>query len=117
MHTITTPVQGFTGTVAGVQFADGVGQTDNPVALAYFRRHGYTVDDVPAPADEPDEADEPPEASEGPEVPAQSAPKGEWVAYATAHPDEAQRLSTEDAEALTKAALVERYGGGDTVPA
>lgn len=40
---VTTPVEGFTGTVAGVSFADGVGETDDANALNYFRRHGYGV--------------------------------------------------------------------------
>lgn len=41
---VHTPVKGFTGKVAGVSFADGVGETDHPAALAYFGRHGYTID-------------------------------------------------------------------------
>jgi hypothetical protein len=50
MATIHTPVEGFTGIVAGVNFAQGEGQTDKPNALAYFRRHDYTIEgDEPAP--------------------------------------------------------------------
>lgn len=41
---ITAPVEGFSGTVAGVEFADGVGETSDANALNYFRRHGYEVD-------------------------------------------------------------------------
>lgn len=41
---IHAPVKGFSGKVAGVQFDDGVGTTEDPGALAYFARHGYTVD-------------------------------------------------------------------------
>lgn len=37
----TTPVKGFTGTVVGVAFTDGVGHTDNHAAIAYFNRHDY----------------------------------------------------------------------------
>ncbi|WP_048343929.1 Ish1 domain-containing protein, partial [Cellulomonas sp. A375-1] len=44
---IHTPVKGFTGTVAGVTFADGTGETDDEGAIAYFERHGYTIDDEP----------------------------------------------------------------------
>lgn len=40
---VHTPVKGFTGTVAGVNFADGAGETDDPVALRYFRSAGYEV--------------------------------------------------------------------------
>lgn len=40
---VQTPVDGFTGVVSGVNFTDGFGETDNPNALNYFRRHGYGV--------------------------------------------------------------------------
>lgn len=43
MTTVRTPVEGFTGEVVGVQFVDGVGDTDNESAIAYFTRHGYQV--------------------------------------------------------------------------
>lgn len=72
MAKITTPVEGFNGTVVGVTFVDGAGETDNPVALAYFTRQGYTV-----------EADEAPAGSEG-------DPTDKWTAdqlkdYAKTH--------------------------------
>ena len=41
--TIKTPVEGFTGLVAGVHFVDGVGKTDDEASIAYFERQGYTV--------------------------------------------------------------------------
>ena len=44
MAKITTPVKGFTGVVVGVTFADGRGETDNESAIAYFHRHGYTIE-------------------------------------------------------------------------
>lgn len=47
MPAVKTPVEGYTGTVAGVAFDDGVGETDDPRALAYFERHGYTVETAP----------------------------------------------------------------------
>lgn len=40
---ITAPVKGYNGIVAGVHFSNGTAETDNPGALAYFRRHGYGV--------------------------------------------------------------------------
>lgn len=49
MTVVATPVAGFTGVVAGVRFAAGRGETDNPSALAYFRRRGYTLIDQPQP--------------------------------------------------------------------
>lgn len=42
---IQTPVAGFTGTVAGVNFADGVGETDDAAALLYFSGAGYVIGD------------------------------------------------------------------------
>lgn len=46
---ITTPVKGFNGTVAGVEFVNGEGETTDSNAIAYFNRHGYTVEE-PKPA-------------------------------------------------------------------
>lgn len=40
---IQTPVKGFSGQVAGVHFIDGLGETENPAALAYFERQGYPI--------------------------------------------------------------------------
>lgn len=53
MAKITTPVEGYTGVVVGVSFADGQGETEDAAALAYFARHGYTVEHA-----EPDDEDE-----------------------------------------------------------
>ncbi|HEY9409332.1 MAG TPA: hypothetical protein VIQ30_22635 [Pseudonocardia sp.] len=44
MARITTPVAKFTGHVAGVDFVDGVGETDDQSRLSYFARHGYTIE-------------------------------------------------------------------------
>lgn len=43
MAKITAPVKDFSGTVAGVDFVKGAGDTDDENAIAYFERHGYTV--------------------------------------------------------------------------
>lgn len=49
MATITTPAEGFTGSVVGVDFKDGVGETADTAALEYFERQGYTIEvDEPA---------------------------------------------------------------------
>ncbi|WP_440708818.1 hypothetical protein [Herbiconiux sp. YIM B11900] len=40
---IESPVEGFNGSVVGVQFTDGVGHTDDEAALSYFDRQGYKV--------------------------------------------------------------------------
>lgn len=52
MTTVTAPVEGFTGHVAGVAFENGIGETTDQAALAYFHRQGYTVvqDDPEDPA-------------------------------------------------------------------
>jgi len=41
--TVTAPVKEFSGVVVGVAFANGVGRTSDPAALAYFVRHGYQI--------------------------------------------------------------------------
>ncbi|MGX6513262.1 hypothetical protein [Rhodococcus sp. SJ-2] len=58
MAAVTTPVDGFTGTVAGVAFVDGKGDTDDDNALAYFRRHGYDVAEKPKRAPRKAKADD-----------------------------------------------------------
>jgi hypothetical protein len=50
---ITAPVEGFTGTVANVEFVGGVGETENANAVAYFVRHGYAVEGGEAAAPKP----------------------------------------------------------------
>ncbi|KAB1647476.1 hypothetical protein F8O06_02750 [Pseudoclavibacter sp. CFCC 14310] len=74
MAKIATPVEGFTGHVAGVAFENGIGETDSLAALAYFRRQGYTVVQ--------DEAEEPalPEGD-----PSDKWTVGQLTAYAAAH--------------------------------
>lgn len=52
MATITTPVEKFSGIVAGVHFADGKAETDDESAIQYFERQGYGVN---RPAEKPDE--------------------------------------------------------------
>lgn len=49
MPTVRTPVPGFAGMSAGVEFVDGVGETDDPRALSYFRRAGYHIDEQSEP--------------------------------------------------------------------
>lgn len=56
MVKITTPMKGYTGVVAGVTFADGVGETDDPAALLYFTSAGYGVDSDEQPSEVAQEA-------------------------------------------------------------
>ena len=108
MMRVTTPVKGFTGTVVNVQFTDGVGETDNPTALAYFARHGYTIggeeqNTDPAPADTPadaeTDADETEEHDKDTPVmrPAGNASKQAWYDYALA-----TGLSEDDLDGLDR---------------
>jgi len=106
--TVHTPVEGFTGSVAGVEFVDGVGSCDSRVALDYFRRHSYRIGAVAneSPAEKGDGAagDPPAPAPEpAPEPPARSANKPEWEAYAVA--------CGGDPTGLTKDQIIDTYGG------
>ncbi|TDD88358.1 hypothetical protein [Actinomadura rubrisoli] len=60
--------------------------------------------------DDDEKRDEPAEES-ATKPPSVRASKAEWVAYAVNCPQESKRLSEADAEAMTKADLVELYGG------
>lgn len=40
---IYTPVKDFNGYRNNVRFVDGVGETDNPQLIEWFRNHGYNV--------------------------------------------------------------------------
>lgn len=73
MKTIYAPTAGFSGRVAGVQFADGKGQTDNPGALAFFRRRGYGIGSPPA-RQQPGPDDDPKPGSESTHVDAATSP-------------------------------------------
>lgn len=54
MAKITAPNEEFTGKRGNIAFIDGVGETDDPNMLAYFRRHGYKVEDGGAKASKKD---------------------------------------------------------------
>lgn len=112
---VLSPVAGFSGVVAGVEFRDGVAEVAPGPALAYMVRHGYTIDgpagdgpgedvdedvDVPA-GDGPGEDGD----LDEPARPVRSASKTDWVAYAVAMGED-----PEDAAALTRAELADRYG-------
>lgn len=63
MAKITAPSKGFNGEVGGVQFTDGVAETDNQAVISYCRGAGYTVDgttkDLPKEPESPDPRDVP----------------------------------------------------------
>lgn len=106
-YDVTTPVEGYTGTVAGVAFSGGRGRTSSSAAVQYFRRHGYTV--VPAGADQRGDAGGGVGSGSGPddiERPARSAKKAAWARYATAVDP-----GTAGLDDLTKDELIDLYGG------
>ena len=43
---IYTPVKNTNGVYASVRFVNGVGETDNPHLIEWFRSHGYGLEDV-----------------------------------------------------------------------
>lgn len=42
---VYSPNKEYTGVSASVPFCNGVGETDDPYLLKWFREHGYTVDE------------------------------------------------------------------------
>ena len=41
---IYAPVKNATGTWASVRFVNGVGETDNPMLIEWFKTHGYRLE-------------------------------------------------------------------------
>ena len=74
MAKITSPVKGYTGTRVGIAFANGVAETDNASAIAYFRRHGYGIE-MPEPETPPFPEGEPTEKWTADELKAYAAAK------------------------------------------
>lgn len=48
MVKIFAPNTKYTGVSASVPFAAGVGETDDPYLIAWFKTHGYTVEETDA---------------------------------------------------------------------
>ena len=46
MAKVYAPNKEYTGISASVAFANGVGETDSPTLLYWFRKHGYTVQET-----------------------------------------------------------------------
>ena len=46
---IYAPVKDANGVWASVRFTNGVGETDNPRLISWFKKHGYTVEDLNVP--------------------------------------------------------------------
>lgn len=43
---ICSPVKDYTGISASVSFCDGVGETDDPHLIEWFKDHGYEVEET-----------------------------------------------------------------------
>jgi hypothetical protein len=48
MAKILSPNKQYSGISASVKFVDGVGETDNPNLIDWFKSHGYEVEGVKA---------------------------------------------------------------------
>lgn len=46
LYKITTPVEGYTGVIAGISFSNGEGETDNSWLADWFTEKGYSVEEV-----------------------------------------------------------------------
>lgn len=67
MAKIYAPNKAYTGVSASVSFVGGIGESDNPALLEWFRDHGYTVE-------EPEVVIEPPTIPEPPAPPKEEEP-------------------------------------------
>lgn len=97
-YDVTAPVKGYNGTVGGVTFYRGRGHVDeaeNPAAVAYFRRRGYTLAEV--------HDEQPEQAVSEPKRPGANDPKVMWERYIAMTTD----LSEAEAHDLKKAELIE----------
>lgn len=45
MAKIIAPNKGYNGTAASVSFRDGIGETDKPHLIQWFKEHGYKVEE------------------------------------------------------------------------
>lgn len=100
-YDVTAPVKGYNGEVGGVRFYKGkvhVDETENPAAVAYFRRRGYTLTEV-----REEQSGEKPAEDATPDKPKQADKREVWAAYIVATTD----LTEAEATDLTKAELIE----------
>jgi hypothetical protein len=97
MYRVTTPVLGFTGQSAGVNFTNGVAEVGEGPSLAYFRAAGYGVEDLEEPTGE--------HAADPAAMPRKSASTEAWRTWAVEHGG----LSVDEANELSRDQLVERF--------
>lgn len=46
MAKILAPNREYTGVSASVAFCNGIGETDNPTLISWFKEHGYIVEEL-----------------------------------------------------------------------
>ena len=103
---VTAPAAGYTGDVGAVHFRDGVAEADtvnHSAELTYMRNAGYLIDEPPE-VEAPDDSAEPAEELAQPSKPKVAQPVADWRAYAVS-----KGLSVDEADAMTKNQLVERF--------
>lgn len=112
-YIVKSPVLDFTGEVAGVPLVKG--SYEGPLslsALAYFQGAGYSVTPNEDQAAEPEPVlEEKPKFEPLPDSPGRNASKPDWIAFATSGAPEGLRLTEEQAAALTRDQLAEKYLG------
>ena len=75
---VFAPNKQYTGTSASVPFCNGVGETEDPRLLQWFKGHGYEVEHLPESEDPAKDPGEPKEENpEAPEEPAEKEPDKE----------------------------------------
>lgn len=65
MAKVFAPNKEYTGLSAGVAFANGVGETDNPHLLSWFESKGYEVEKETEPVNKPDPTPADPQTPDG----------------------------------------------------
>jgi hypothetical protein len=68
MAKIYAPNKQYTGISASVAFARGVGESENPILLDWFRDHGYEVEETPEENDPPKDPPKEPGKFDGMDV-------------------------------------------------
>lgn len=118
---VRTPVPDYSGSVGAVHFSGGQGLADTELhaaEIAYFHARGYVVEEfVEEPEDKPEPAAElEPEGDADEDVedapvppPAKNAATAAWQTWAVEHGG----LSEEDAAAMTRDQLVERFANSE----
>ena len=64
MAKIVAPNKQYDGVSAGVKFEKGVGHTEQPYLIAWFKQHGYTVEKENPEVKEPESSEEPIESAD-----------------------------------------------------